>query len=131
MRIMIKEVGKTPIAKEVESFGFRDMQDVVGGLLEHVSVSDTVDMWINDEGKLLGLPTNLFLAYNGRIYDSVQGDILFSSHDDEGETIGLSKDDEKVVMGMYNRLVMCHDPFTENSRVDLFPVLDLGGDVND
>lgn len=131
MRIMIKEVGKTPEIKEYESLTLEDMQNIVGGYIEHITVTDDVDMWINDEGKLLGLPTNLFLAYNGKVYDSIQGDVFFSSHDDEGGTVGLSEENEKVVWKMYERLMMCHDPFVEGGRVDLFPVLELGGDVDD
>lgn len=132
MRIMIKEVGGLPYVKEVEdSFDYKDMQEIVGGFIEHLSVTDRVDMWLNDEGKLLSLPTNLFLSYNETICDSVQGDIFFTTHDDEGNTTGIDEEDEKVVWSMFNRMAMCHDPYVDGSPIDLYPVLSLGGDLDD
>lgn len=132
MRIMIKEVGKAPYIKEVEdSFDYKDMQEIVGGLIENLSVTDRVDMWLNDEGKLLPLPTNIFLSYGGKLCDSVQGDIFFTTHNDEGDTTGLDEEDEKIIWSMFNHMLMCHDPYVDGSPVSLYPVLSLGGDEDD
>ena len=133
MKVMIKEVGKAPYIKEYEGeyLGLEPLQEAVGGLIEHLTITDTVDLWLNDMGKLIPLPTNFFLSYNGKIYDSIQGDVMFTSHDDEGNTTGLSDEDEKTVWDMYDRMILCHDPMIDDGRIDLYPVIELGGEDDD
>jgi hypothetical protein len=54
------------------------LQGVVGGLIELVKTFDGRDMWINEEGKLEGLPANAnataFYKFNG--YDVIVGDAI-------------------------------------------------------
>ena len=131
MKIMIKEVGRAPRIEDRESLTLADMQELVGGYIECLSITDTIDMWLNEEGKLDGLPTNLFIENNGELCDCVVGDVFFASHDDEGETVGLSSDDESKLWGMYNRMIMCRDPYVDGSKVDLYCVIEIGGDKYD
>lgn len=71
------------------------LSGAVGGYIECVSLSDSVDMWVNEEGKLIGLPfneigTRLWTAAYGPT-DVIVGDIILTGGaDDEGETLGLS-----------------------------------------
>jgi hypothetical protein len=71
------------------------MQNAVGGYFECVSLSDDLDMWVNEEGKLLGLPTNeigtrMWRAAFGPT-DIIVGNIIFTGGaDDNGDTLGLS-----------------------------------------
>ena len=39
-------------------------QELVGGLIEVVHLSDTADLICNDEGKLIGLPANRIVGYD-------------------------------------------------------------------
>jgi hypothetical protein len=36
----------------------RQLQEIVGGLIEAIPSSEDVTIWVNEEGKLLGLPRN-------------------------------------------------------------------------
>lgn len=71
------------------------LSGAVGGYIECVSVKDDLDMWVNEEGKLIGLPLNPIGTRVWReVYgptDVIAGDIIFTGGvDDEGETLGLS-----------------------------------------
>lgn len=74
------------------------LRDTVGGLIECVSLSNTIDLWVNEEGKLLDLPGNLLatLLYQS-VYDTkdvIVGDVIFTGGaDEDGETLGLSDAD--------------------------------------
>ena len=69
------------------------IQQVVGGYVECVNFSDTTSLWVNEEGKCIGLPPNLFATrlwekFYGRT-DIVVGDVaVLGGVDDEGDTLG-------------------------------------------
>ena len=72
---------------------YKFLSDKVGGYIEHIyieSLGTAIDMWGNDEAKLIGLPPTMLLAYNGKPYDIVCGNVVFTSHNRSGETTGLS-----------------------------------------
>lgn len=69
----------------------------VGGWIEcvHLPSLGGMDMWVNEEGKLNGLPRNLLataiwtIEYG--VTDVIVGNVVFTGGvDDEGETLGLS-----------------------------------------
>lgn len=70
-----------------------NMQSIVGGFIEHVNTSIGADMWINEEGRLEGLPVNENAT---ELYDPwankepIVGDVLLTNVDEGGETIGLT-----------------------------------------
>jgi hypothetical protein len=78
-----------------EFVGYSTLSDGVGGMIEAVTLSDTLTLWVNEEGKLNGLPVNvfataLFTSVFGSV-DIIVGDaVLTGGADDEGETLGLS-----------------------------------------
>ena len=95
MIIITKKVNEPCEIKTMDTLELKDMQAMVGGYIECLHVGNGVDMWLNDEGKLYGLPVNLVLGSPEReILDTIQGDVFFASCDDEGTTIGLT--DEQV-----------------------------------
>lgn len=53
-----------------------------------------IDLWVNEEGKFNGCRPN-FQIFDGQ--DIVMGPVFFASHDDEGETVGLSDAQVKIV----------------------------------
>lgn len=95
MNIIVKKVNEPSEVRTLEKLELEDMQSMVGGYIECLHVGNGVDMWLNDEGKLHGLPVNIVLGSSDReILDTIQGDVFFASANDEGETIGLT--DEQI-----------------------------------
>lgn len=53
-----------------------------------------IDMWINDDGKLLSLSPNILISQkNAQVIDVIVGDVVFARSDEEGNTIALSEED--------------------------------------
>lgn len=82
-----------------------ELQKIVGGYIEIPFLSkvfrdNAVDMIINEEGKFIeGLKAEIAIVNEekGNILDIVYGNCIFASHDDEGNTIGLTEEQVKVV----------------------------------
>jgi hypothetical protein len=75
------------------------LSNAVDGWYQAVDINETLTMWMNEEGKIDGLPfnaiaTKLFQARFGMV-DIIMGNaVLTGGADDEGDTIGLT--DEQV-----------------------------------
>jgi hypothetical protein len=74
------------------------LQGAVGGWVQAIDLSDTVSLWVNEEGKLEGLPHNPYAQQFwdeafGAGTDFIVGDVVFTgTPDQEGETQGLGED---------------------------------------
>lgn len=83
-----------------------DLQKIVGGYIEIPFLSEVfyeygIDMIINDEGKFIeGCKPEIAVIKKdtNEVLDVVHGNCIFASHDDEGETIGLSEEQLSIVM---------------------------------
>lgn len=81
------------------------LRKTVGGLIEAVALDDTTVMWVNEEGKLKGLPANekaTSLAA-GRIFpgDYIAGQAIITGHNnDTGDTVGLSPERYSELTGL-------------------------------
>lgn len=102
MTKMIRVVTKTPGAEPVTTdlpHGLRTLQEAVGGYVEAPYIPGLneagITMWANEEGKILGLPGN-FWIFGGR--DFVAGPVIFTGHNDEGETLGLTDEQTARVL---------------------------------
>jgi len=89
--VIVKHPGEAAFVTQIDK-GLKAMQDVVGGNIELmagdvVGLPRLVDIWFNEEGKLIGLAENLNLVCEGRLFDILVGTAFFASHDDEGETL--------------------------------------------
>lgn len=81
---------------------YKTLSDGVGGYIECVRLPTTaedlgspIDMWVNEEGRIKGLPYNHFgsLLYtmNFRTDEPIVGDIVLTGGtDEEGNTLGLT-----------------------------------------
>ena len=70
------------------------LQDYVGGYIDVVSLNNDIDLVINDEGKIKGLPINRTIRNNvGEIVDFICGNILCLRHDDEGNFDSILESD--------------------------------------
>lgn len=94
------ELQEKEIGTELE-----DLQEIVGGYIEipylgDVFVNNGIDVIINEEGKLIeGLRAEIAIVnkQRGAILDIVYGNCIFASHNDEGETIGLTDEQIQIV----------------------------------
>lgn len=81
----------------------RVLQGAVAGYVQAIDLTPQVTMWINEEGKLEGLPLNFhgtmfWSASFGFGTDQIVGDIVLTGGtDEEGDTLGLSPEAEEVV----------------------------------
>lgn len=82
-----------------------DLQKIVGGYIEIPFLSQKlldngIDVIINEEGKLiecLKAEIAIVSEKRGNILDIVYGNCIFASHDEAGETIGLTEKQMQVV----------------------------------
>lgn len=83
--------GKMPEVATIEA-GLDSLQAEVGGRIEVVGLAKGVDAYVNEEGLLENLPFNCHLPseFGGGRTVPVVGNIVIASHDDEGETTGLT-----------------------------------------
>lgn len=81
---------------EMESITLDDLQEGVGGWVQAIDLREDVTMWLNEEGKLEGLPHNpvaqaLWTQTFGQT-DYIVGNAIFTGGtDEEGETLPLSR----------------------------------------
>ena len=94
------ELKEQEIGNELE-----DLQKIVGGYIEIPFLSQKfldngIDTIINEEGKLIeGMKAEIAIVdeKRGNILDIVYGNCIFASHDEAGETIGLTEKQMQVV----------------------------------
>ena len=103
------------------------IQSTVGGHFDCVSINSLgADVWIHDEGKLIGLPVNalattLWLHEYG-MSDVLAGDVLITGGvDSEGATLGLTEEEaETIIETMYsmNNAIMIKFVLAESMRME-------------
>lgn len=84
--------------KEIENT-LKALQKEVNGYIEipYISrrlVNNGIDLIINDEGKMLNLEPQIIVQDNNKTIDVIHGTCVFASHDEDGNTIGLT--DEQI-----------------------------------
>lgn len=96
IKILVKEVGKTPETKIIKN-EWEDFQKIVGGCFEMVRVpftNEMIYMVCNDTGKLYNLPFNF---YEPARYDVIVGNVFFVAGDYKSNTLSLNKNQiEKI-----------------------------------
>lgn len=103
MKVLVLSNGELK-AQDI-SEGLEHLQKIVGGYIEipflgRVFRDKAIDMIINEEGKFIeGLKPEIAIVNEeqGNILDIVYGNCIFASHDDEGNTVGLTEEQIKVV----------------------------------
>lgn len=70
------------------------LQNLVHGNIEFMNmIEEDVDLVVNEEGKINGMPINRFLLYDGKLIDVIMGDFVIVGVDNEtGETISIPED---------------------------------------
>ena len=85
-----------------------------------------IDLWINDEGKLLDLDLSLGIKKDGSIIEILNGNIVFGRYNYEGETLPLNEEDIifiKKTLQEEHAIIGFANPFTGTSLVNLIPVV--------
>jgi len=96
---------KVKVAEEITiSNELKPLQDFVGGLIECVDMGSGVDTIVNEEGILLELPLTLYYDDNFALF----GNVLFVSHDDEGEFVSLTDQQVKLIK---NFVKICNESY--------------------
>jgi hypothetical protein len=106
IRYVLKNVGEGLKAEEGD-LPLEAMQKIVGGYLDVVALPNDIDMWVNDEGLLDGLPLNLCITRTHFDDQPIVGNVFFTSHDPHGQTVSLNIDqiewlkENLTVRGLY------------------------------
>lgn len=93
-KAFVVEPDGTRYVQEFQDNELKVLQSVVEGLIEPVDLANTLTMWVNEEGKLIGKTPNPFATEAWfRKYDAtdiVVGTVAFTGGTDaEGATLGL------------------------------------------
>lgn len=104
MRVLVLSNGELKTQDIGE--GLEDLQKIVGGYIEipflgYKFSSNNIDVIINEEGKLIGGLKPEIAVVNkerGAILDIVYGNCIFASHDEDGNTVGLTEEQMQTVM---------------------------------
>lgn len=74
-------------------------QKFVEGYIQCISLTDEIDIILNDEGKLEGLPFNrVWKDKNGNILDILAGNVLVCRHNANGDFTSIFEDDIPVIV---------------------------------
>lgn len=74
-------------------------QRFVDGHIQVIGLTDEIDLVLNDEGKLNGLPLNrVWLGKDGNILDILVGNILACRFDSEGDFTSILESDIPVIL---------------------------------
>ena len=107
------------------------LRDNVEGIIQCVSwvkpfAEKEIDLWVNDEGKLLDLDLSLAITDNGKLIEVLNGNVVFARHNFEGDTLPLNDEDItfiKEILQNEQMLIAFRNPFTGSSLVNLVPVV--------
>lgn len=127
---VLDEPERTPrYNKQVLCIPFVDtleyLQSLVGGSIEHFVIDEEldnqhIDMWINEEGKLINLPPSIALEYDGKLVDIIMGTCVFTKYDDEGNTLGLTLQETNIVSNWIRKQDMA---MLKDDKDKSYPVL--------
>ena len=86
-----------------EFVSYATLSRAVGGMIEAVTLPSGLTLWVNEEGKLDGLPVNeyatrLFVSAFGAVDVIVGNAIITGGADDEGETLGLTDEEVSILV---------------------------------
>ena len=95
-KIIAVRVGEEPTVEDM-SVSYENIRAFVDGYIECLRITDRICLWLNEEGKLIGLEPNIILLLNGKPYDYVCGNAFFCSVNDSGDSVGLSDEEIEII----------------------------------
>jgi len=103
-KVIALRVGCEPVVEILDAgkpaITLESMQAITDGYIERICLAgqpvmgDSIDLWINEEGRIQNLRPNRLIRspFNGEVV--IHGDCFIAAGDPEGDTIGLT--DEQV-----------------------------------
>lgn len=98
IKVIIVEPNKEPYIQTIEN-SLKSTQTVVGGLIEIVHLSDTTNIIVNEEGKLLNLKANRRINN-----DIIAGTFIIVGVDGSEYFNSLTDDDIKFYLKRFKRI---------------------------
>jgi hypothetical protein len=102
---VLKADGNKLEVNETFEQSLSNMQKVVGGYIEALTMhSDNyrqVTIWLNEEGKFNGSLPNFAIMHEDRLVDIVMGDVIITSSDAQGNTVGLNDAELEIVKSRF------------------------------
>ena len=101
--VIIRTDGTTEVVDFSED-SLAVLQKAVGGWVQAIDISDTLTLWVNEEGKLADLPhtrraQQYFDLRFGTCADYIVGDAVFTGGtDSNGDTLGLDSDSLELLV---------------------------------
>ena len=95
VRVIFVPVDHLPQVVEIsddEDKRLADMQRLVGGYIELVRLEDGLDMWINEEGAIHGLPMNEWVSLMD-FFGVIYGPVFFARSNADGDLVSVSDED--------------------------------------
>lgn len=111
-KVIIIPTDRDPYVVDVptDEVSYELLSESVEGMIEPVILDYDLDMWVNEEGKIMSLPVNpiatlLWLKFFGPT-DIIMGNAVITGGTDmEGNTLGLSEEDADSFMALLQVLV--------------------------
>jgi hypothetical protein len=90
LRVVFCDIMSSPVVKDFEigSGSLAALQEAVGGLVDCIAWQPGVDVWVNDEGRINGMPANRHVPD----YGDIHGPFVVAGSNDEGETVSLTEE---------------------------------------
>jgi len=95
-RIVVKRVGQEPVVETREEISLEVMQEIVGGNIKLLGLPNGIDLWLNEEGKLIDLYPNVALGQ-----EIIVGDIFFAGSTPQGDTVGLTGTQIELALALF------------------------------
>lgn len=96
IKVIVVEPNKEPYIKEVEHT-LKNLQQLVGGLIEYINLEDDIDIICNEEGKLRNLEFNRIVENN-----IIAGTfIIVGVNQKKGATISIPENKIKKYLDMF------------------------------
>jgi hypothetical protein len=115
VRVVIMEVAREPRIEMIEK-DFRSFQAIVGGNIEAIEFDRSIPestLYLNEDGIEKRLPLNC--VWNGHF---LLGDIFISKTNEEGEDVGLTKEEAQKVISILNEMSSDTPVSTPNSLLN-------------
>lgn len=94
MKWIVLEPKKQPRIEEVKGNTYENLRKFIGGYIDRAALTESIDMWVDDEGLLKQLPLNFWRDRETPLV----GVIVIAAHDGYGNTVGLT--DEQIAWVM-------------------------------
>jgi hypothetical protein len=111
MKVIVAEIDKDIEVKEIEINEniYDGLEGIVEGDVESITIWNDIVLWINMDLQREGSAFNFYLTEKLRIRNqdeyepkvSVIGNAVFTGTDEDGEPVGLTEDEIKVVMSNF------------------------------